>query len=80
MSDSGKERPRDGETARHLAHELSQPLTVVLSNTRGCLEMIGDGCDPRELTERLEAAAAAAERAAEIIQRLRSTVSEAESG
>ena len=56
----------DGERARQPAHELSQPLTVVLSNTRGCLDMIGDGCDPTELTERLESAAATAERTAEI--------------
>lgn len=76
MTETGKETPRDGETARQLAHELSQPLTVVLSNTRGCLDMIGDGCDPRELTGRLESAAAAAERAAEIIQRLRNMVSD----
>ncbi len=71
MTETGKESPREGEKARQLAHELSQPLTVVLSNTRGCLEMIGGGCDPTELTERLESAAAAAERAAEIIGRLR---------
>lgn len=71
MNETGQDSPRDGERARQLAHELSQPLTVVLSNTRGCLEMIGDGCNARELTARLESAAAAAERAAAIIGRLR---------
>ncbi len=66
MTTRGIRRLKDGERARQPAHELRQPLTVVLSNTRGCLEMIGDGCDPTELTERLEPAAATAERAAEI--------------
>jgi len=64
-----------GEMAAGLAHELSQPLTVILSNTRGCADAITEGVDAQTLVPRLQSAAAAAERSAAIIQRLWSLVS-----
>ncbi len=64
-----------GEMAAGLAHELSQPLTVILSNTRGCVEAITEGIGPEAIIGRLRSAADAAERSAAIIQRLWSLVS-----
>ncbi len=68
-----------GEMAAGLAHELSQPMTVILSNARGCLEAITEGTDPQALVGRLRSSAAAAERSAAIIQRLWSLVSKGQS-
>jgi signal transduction histidine kinase len=78
-----KPGPHDGlsagelELTAGLAHELSQPLTTIGTTARACVRLIrsGEG-DPAELLEAAEQVARQAERAAEIIRRLRDLVTE----
>jgi PAS domain S-box-containing protein len=61
-----------GELAAGLAHELNQPLTAVANYARGCARMIRAGnVTPDQLLRGVEQAAEQAERAAEVIRRLR---------
>ncbi len=66
------------EIAAGVSHELHQPLTVISSSARVCLECLRAGADASSLFARLEAIAAAAERAGEIIHRHWSLVGKGE--
>lgn len=64
-----------GTMASTLAHELNQPLTAVSNFVSGARRLAGkDGAPRPELDAALAAAAAAAERAGEIVRRLRELV------
>lgn len=68
-----------GEMASGLAHELNQPLGAIRTYTETCLLLIDSGQLEREpLTEIMEKVAAQAQRAGEIIHRLRNLVRKAE--
>lgn len=61
-----------GEMASALAHELNQPLTAILSNAQTTRRLLSqDRVSPRRIDEALEDVVAGAERAREIIRRLR---------
>jgi C4-dicarboxylate-specific signal transduction histidine kinase len=61
-----------GEMAAGLAHELNQPLTAIVNFTQGCVRRIRAGtAQTEELLEVLEEVAAQAERAGEVIRRMR---------
>jgi two-component system sensor kinase FixL len=62
-----------GEMAAGLAHEINQPLGAIAAYARGCLRrlrVVGRAHDP-ELIEAIEAVAQEAERAGEIVRRMR---------
>lgn len=65
-----------GEMASGLAHELNQPLTAIVNYTRGCVRRLS--ATPVEnmpsIVEAMELSCSEAERAAEIIRRLRELV------
>ena len=64
-----------GEMAAGLAHELNQPLAAVNMYIQGCLQRLrGSGCGREELLTALERAGTQAERAGEIIRRIRGFV------
>lgn len=68
-----------GEMASGLAHELNQPLTAVVNYMRGSIRRLQNNKLPmEELPEILDKSAGEAERAAEIIKRLRQLVSKNE--
>ncbi|HEX6850388.1 MAG TPA: tetratricopeptide repeat protein [Candidatus Polarisedimenticolaceae bacterium] len=61
-----------GEMASTLAHEVNQPLTAILSNAQAVRRLVASGrLDPAELDEALADIADGAERAREIVSRLR---------
>lgn len=61
-----------GEMASGLAHELNQPLAAILSYAQGCLRRIDAGrADPPALRDAVLRIAAQAQRAGQVIQRLR---------
>src|SRR5262249_21572053 len=61
-----------GELSGALAHELSQPLTAILSNAQAARRMLTrDPVNLREIDEILEDIASADRRAGEVIRRLR---------
>jgi two-component system sensor kinase FixL len=59
------------EMASGMAHEISQPLAAIVNYTRGCVRYLENGQDPSELTEIMEKTVAQAERAGEVIHRLK---------
>jgi PAS domain S-box-containing protein len=59
------------EMASGMAHEISQPLAAIVNYTRGCVRYLENGQDPGELTEIMEKTVAQAERAGEVIHRLK---------
>ena len=64
-----------GEMASGLAHELNQPLAAIVAYVDACLELINSGrMDDNRLAEVLQAVAGQAERAGQIIHRLRQMV------
>ncbi|QNN23420.1 PAS domain S-box protein [Planctomycetales bacterium ZRK34] len=64
-----------GEMASGLAHELNQPLGAIVNYLRGCIKMIESGAtDCQTLSDPIAHAAAQAERAGQIIRRLREFV------
>jgi two-component system sensor histidine kinase DctS len=67
-----------GEMASTLAHELNQPLAAISSYNTGCLNMIGNGTCPRELTGVLEKIGKQAQRAGQIIRRVHAFVRRSE--
>jgi len=65
-----------GEMASALAHELNQPLTAIAAYGRGCLRLLRQPApEPLLLREGLEQLVGQAERAGDIISRLREFVS-----
>jgi len=64
-----------GELASGLAHELNQPLCAILSSTQACRRLVRSGrVDSEELGDAMDEVSAQAERAGEIIRRLRNFV------
>ncbi|MDR3477742.1 MAG: PAS domain S-box protein [Gammaproteobacteria bacterium] len=60
------------EMASGMAHEISQPLAAIVNYTRGCVRHLEKGHDSTtQLTEIMEKAVAQAERAGEVIHRLK---------
>jgi len=59
------------EMASGMAHEISQPLAAIVNYTRGCVRYLEKGQDPTQLTEIMQKAVAQAERAGEVIHRLK---------
>jgi two-component system, LuxR family, sensor kinase FixL len=61
-----------GEMTAGIAHELNQPLTAITNYAHACERLLGAATsDPLELREALQQIAAQAQRAADIVQRLR---------
>jgi two-component system sensor kinase FixL len=64
-----------GEMATGLAHELSQPLTAITAYVRGCLRLLaGPVPEPALLNEGLTEVVQQAERAGDVLDRLREFV------
>jgi PAS domain S-box-containing protein len=64
-----------GEMAAGLAHELSQPLTAIIAYTRGCLRLLaGPVPDSALLREGMAEVVQQAERAGDVLDRLREFV------
>lgn len=61
------------EMASGMAHEISQPLAAIINYTRGCVRYLQSDKqnDPTQLVEVMGKAVAQAERAGEVIQRLK---------
>jgi C4-dicarboxylate-specific signal transduction histidine kinase len=61
-----------GEMASTLAHEINQPLAAIASYNQGCVRRLRSGqWDAEEIAATLEKASAQAERAGQVIQRVR---------
>jgi C4-dicarboxylate-specific signal transduction histidine kinase len=61
-----------GEMASTLAHEINQPLAAIASYNQGCVRRLRSGqWDAEEIATTLEKASAQAERAGQVIQRVR---------
>ena len=60
-----------GEMASAIAHEINQPLTAVRTYAQASQRLLARGARPEDLSNTLERVAAQADRAAEIIRRLR---------
>ena len=68
-----------GEMATGLAHELNQPLAAIVNYTRGCILRIENKlAEPEALKDAMEQVYRQAERAGEIIKRLRGMVGKRE--
>lgn len=68
-----------GEMATTLAHELNQPLTVISGSAQLCLKRLhSDNMRPHDLVDGVEQIAKQAERANEIIRRVRNFVNKDE--
>jgi len=70
-----------GEMASTLAHELNQPLSAIANYMKGSRRLLGDSADDRSVTLRdaMDKAAEQAQRAGQIIRRLRDFVARGES-
>ncbi len=70
-----------GEMAASLAHELNQPLTAIATYTQACQRLIQSGqSDDEEILETLKKCHAQAQRAGDVIRRLRQFVRKRELG
>lgn len=68
-----------GELTSQIIHQVSQPLSVILTYAEACSKLLASGhCDSRELAGVLRDIANEAERAGEIIRRIRGFVSKHE--
>ena len=63
-----------GEMASSLAHEINQPLAAILSYARGCERRLARGEDSAALREAIGRIAVQAERAGDIVRRMREFV------
>lgn len=59
------------EMASGMAHEISQPLAAIINYTRGCVRHLQSEHNPAQLAEIMEKAVIQAERAGEVIHRLK---------
>jgi two-component system sensor kinase FixL len=70
-----------GEMAASLAHELNQPLTAIATYTQACQRLIKSGqSDDEEILETLKKCHSQAQRAGDVIRRLRQFVRKRELG
>jgi len=60
-----------GEMASSLAHEINQPLAAILTYARGCERRIDGGADVEGVREAIGRIATQAERAGDIVRRMR---------
>lgn len=60
-----------GEMATAIAHELNQPLTALRTYAQACQRRLAGGTEPQALADALGSIAEQAERASEIVRRLR---------
>ncbi len=60
-----------GQMASAIAHEINQPLTAVRTYAQACQRLLAAGESPATLAQTLERVAVQAERAAQIVHRLR---------
>ncbi len=68
-----------GEMASGLAHELNQPLTAIVNYSRGCMRRLAAGREsPDSLAGAMEEIVNEAERAAEVMRRIREFVRKGE--
>ncbi|MFT4098131.1 MAG: PhnD/SsuA/transferrin family substrate-binding protein [Rhodoblastus sp.] len=63
-----------GEMASSLAHEINQPLAAILTYARGCERRIDAGADPQGLRDAVQRIAVQAERAGDIVRRMKDFV------
>jgi len=64
-----------GEMAAGMAHELSQPLTAIIAYSRGCLRLLANNAaDPKLLKAGVREIVRQAERASDVLVRLRDFV------
>ena len=63
-----------GEMASSLAHEINQPLAAILTYARGCERRIEGGADPTSLRDAVQRIALQAERAGDIVRRMKDFV------
>lgn len=63
-----------GEMASSLAHEINQPLAAILTYARGCERRIEGGADPESLRDAVQRIAVQAERAGDIVRRMKDFV------
>ena len=63
-----------GEMASSLAHEINQPLAAILTYARGCERRIEGGADPASLREAVQRIALQAQRAGDIVRRMKDFV------
>jgi two-component system sensor histidine kinase TtrS len=63
-----------GEMASSLAHEINQPLAAILSYARGCERRLAHGADAEGVREAIGRIAVQAERAGDIVRRMREFV------
>ncbi len=63
-----------GEMASSLAHEINQPLAAILTYARGCERRIEGGADPQSLRDAVQRIAVQAERAGDIVRRMKDFV------
>ena len=69
-----------GEMAAGLAHEINQPLAAIMNYTQGCIRVLNqtETANAPELTHALRQVSVQAERAGEIIRKLRELVNKGE--
>lgn len=68
-----------GEMASGIAHELNQPLSAIVSYCQAALSLLGDDDPPKEMVVKaLHSSMTQAERAGQIIQRLRAFVTKSQ--
>ncbi len=60
-----------GELASGLAHELNQPLCAIVNYTEACINLLDSSFDREELARAIAEVAGQAERAGEIVRRMR---------
>ena len=63
-----------GEVTGSLAHELNQPLAAIVNNANACLTLLAAGAELADVREALQDIVGDAERAADIIERVRALV------
>lgn len=70
-----------GEMASAIAHEINQPLTAIASYAQACIRLMNQGqSDPQLVLESLQAIAAQALRAGDVVRRIRGFVGHRDGG
>jgi C4-dicarboxylate-specific signal transduction histidine kinase len=63
-----------GEVATGIAHEVSQPLSAMITNARAGIRRLGDSCPPEDMRALLDDIVADGQRASGVITRIRGLV------